>query len=166
MRWFGDKLVLFSATILGLLTLIMCIDVILRFFRYPIPGGYDIVEFLTSIMLAFATLKSFQTGTQIKIDLIDKLLSKHRLRFVELLSRIMTAIFLAILSVSLLLSGLNSKASGEVSMTLGIPSYLSYMAIGLCVGFAFLNEASPLWERMKPVERVELETRGLGREKA
>lgn len=149
MKWLGNKLNSLSAFILGLLTSMMCIDVILRLFRYPIPGSYDIAEFLTSLMLAFAILKSFQTGTQIKIDLIDKLLSKPKLQFVELLSRVVTATFLAILSISMLSSSLNSKISGEVSMTLGIPSYLSYAIIGLCTGFAFLSEAFPILERIK-----------------
>ncbi|MCS7233437.1 MAG: TRAP transporter small permease subunit [Synergistetes bacterium] len=166
MKWLGSKLNLLSALVLGFLTALICIDVILRLFRYPIPGSYDIAEFLTSLMLSLAILKSFQSETQIKIDLIDKILSKHKLKLVERLSHTITTLFLAVLSISMVFSSLNSKASGEVSMTLGIPLYLSYAIIGICVGFALINGVSPLLEKIKLTEKIQIEMRKLGREKA
>jgi len=144
MRSLGKGLNLISALILGAITSLICTDVILRLFRYPIPGSYDITELLTSLMLSLAILRSFQDEAQIKIDLIDRVLKENELNMVNLFSRLVTAFFLAILSISMIYSGLNSYISGEVSMTLRIPLYICYIAIGLNAGIASLNETLPI----------------------
>jgi len=166
MRKLAEFLNFSSALLLGILTLLICADVTLRFLRHPIPGSYDITEFLTSLMLSFAILKSFQNKNHITIDLVDNILSGGKLKVINLSSRVITAVFLGILSVSTFSSGINSKLSGEVSMTLGIPLFLGYIAIGLCAGFTFLNEACFILSKIFLGEEIGREIKELGGERA
>lgn len=168
MKGLGKTLNLLSALILGTTTSMICLDVVLRLLRRPIPGSYDIVEFAISIALAFATLRSFQCGAQIKIDILDKILPKRKLVIVESLSKAITSAFLVILSISLLYSSVRSYASGESSMTINIPFYISYSAIALGVSLTLLDEASFFLKKALILVRRESESGlpSLGREKA
>jgi len=153
----GERLNTLSAYILGILTLLICADVILRAFRHPIPGSYDITGFLTSIMLSLAMVRSFQAKNHITIDLIDKFVSKTKANIVNLISKAITSVFLGILFLSMISSGFSSKSAGEVSMTLGIPLYLSYIAIGICAGLAFTSEILPVFTKIRFSKEIEID---------
>ncbi|MCD6364091.1 MAG: TRAP transporter small permease [Synergistetes bacterium] len=167
MKVLGEVLNLASGALLGFTTTLICVDVILRIFRSPVPGSYDIVEFLTSIMISLAVLKSFQNGEQISVDIADRIFPKHFIPFVNAVSRIITLAFLFILSVGMLSSGASSYISGETSMTLGIPLYPVYLTIGLIAGLAFLSESlKTLRMVIKPTKLMKPSEVKLGREKA
>ncbi len=162
MKRLGESLNSLSGALLGFTTALICADVLLRLLRSPIPGSYDIVEFLTSIMISLAILKSFQNGEQISVDIADKIFPKRLIPAIDVISRIITSIFLCILSIGALSSSVSSYLSSEVSMTLGLPLYPVYLGIGLTSGLAFINEALRILKamlRLIPIVK-------LGREKA
>jgi TRAP-type C4-dicarboxylate transport system permease small subunit len=118
-----------SLTFLMLLTVT---DVILRSFRRPIVGTYELVAFAGAVVIGFSVpLTSWMRG-HIYVDfLVLKFPKKLRDAF-NIGTRCMSCLLFFLIGWNLLKYGVDLQKSGEVSLTLQLPFYPVAYGLGVC----------------------------------
>ena len=117
-----------SLTFLMLLTIS---DVILRFFRMPIVGTYELVAFSGAVVIGFSLpLTSWLRG-HIFVDFAILKFPRNIRDAFNIVTRCMVLILFVLIGWNLLKYGLDLQRSGEVSPTLHIPFYPVAYGIGI-----------------------------------
>ncbi|BBO87328.1 TRAP transporter small permease [Desulfosarcina ovata] len=113
-----------------------CLDVLLRLFRHPIPGAYEVVGMLGAIFISFSLARTSVDQGHIAVDFLVQRLSR-RLRYaVEALNAGICALLFSVICRQCILFARDLKASGEVSMTLQMPVHP--FVYGIAAGCAML----------------------------
>jgi len=98
-------------------------DVILRSFRRPIVGTYELVAFSGAVVVGFAIpLTSWMRG-HIYVDFFTAKLPKTARSAFNLITRCMGIGLFFLTGWNLIRVGMDLHASGEVSLTLQLPFY-------------------------------------------
>jgi len=122
-------------------------DVILRFFKMPLVGAYELVAFGGGIVVGFSIpYCSLKKGHILVDSFITGFSSKVRMIF-HLITRLMGLILFAILAWNMYRMGMDMLHSGEVSLTLEMPFYPVLFGIG----FACLVQCLVLIVQMSQV---------------
>jgi len=100
-----------------------CADVVLRFFRCPIPGTYEMVGLLGSIFVSFSLAKTSLDNGHIAVDFFFQKFSPKLRRTIEFVNCLLCTILFSSITWYSFLYGIDLKTTGEVSMTLQIPVY-------------------------------------------
>ena len=113
-------------------------DVILRSFRRPILGTYEIVGLMGAIVIAFAMPHTTLQRGHVAVEIVVSNLSPSVQSIVNLVTRILSIILFALIAWECFNYGNELKASGEVSMTLRLPFYpilygIAFAAIVVCL---------------------------------
>jgi len=119
----------------GCLTLMMLLtvaDVILRSFRRPILGTYELVSFAGAIVIGFALPFTSWTRGHIYVDLILQSLSKPLKKLLETSTRLLGVGFFLISGWMLIKVGMKIHQTGEVSFTLHMPIHPIAYGLGIC----------------------------------
>ena len=107
------------------------LDVILRSFRRPIIGTYELVAFSGAVVVGFAIpLTSWMRG-HIYVDFFTAKLPKTARSVFNLITRCMGIGLFLLIGWNLIKVGMDLQQSGEVSLTLQLPFYL--VAYGVAV---------------------------------
>ena len=107
-------------------------DVILRIFKHPIVGSYDIVSLLGAIVIGFAIPQTSLEKGHVLMDFLTEKLPFGGKQFFHVLARILAIITFLIIGWNLMTYGNDLRQTGEVSMTLRMPEYPIAYGIGLC----------------------------------
>ena len=108
---------------LVLLMLVTCADVVLRFFRRPIPGTYEIVGFAAAVAIGFAMPYTSWLRGHVYVDsMVGRLPSAAR-SFFHVATRLLSVGLFVLLGWNLVRFGMDLRASGEVSPTLELRFY-------------------------------------------
>jgi TRAP-type C4-dicarboxylate transport system permease small subunit len=103
--------------------LLTVLDVILRSFRKPIVGTYELVAFSGAMVVGFAIpLTSWMRG-HIYVDFFTAKLPKTLRSICNLATRAMGIGLFLLIGWNLIKMGLDLQQSGEVSLTLQLPFY-------------------------------------------
>jgi TRAP-type C4-dicarboxylate transport system permease small subunit len=106
-------------------------DVVLRMFKKPIMGTYEIVGFLGAIVIGFGIpLTSWLRG-HIFVDFIIEKFPEGRRDVVNIFTRLMGIGLFFIAGWNLIIVGMDLYGTGEVSLTRQLPFYP--IAYGLAV---------------------------------
>ncbi len=114
-----------------------CLDVILRIWRHPIPGTYEIVGMLGAVFVAFSLAKTSVDHGHIAVDFLVQRLPERIQYIVEAANAGICALLFAVVSWQSLRYAQDLKASGEVSMTLQMP--IHPFVFGIAIGCAMLS---------------------------
>jgi TRAP-type C4-dicarboxylate transport system permease small subunit len=107
-------------------------DVILRSFRRPIVGTYELVAFSGAIVIGFAVpLTTFLKGHVLVDFFVLKFPKAVRLP-VHIVTRLMGIVLFSLLGWNLIKLGMDLYRTGEVSLTLQLPFYPVAYGIGVC----------------------------------
>jgi TRAP-type C4-dicarboxylate transport system permease small subunit len=99
------------------------LDVLLRFFRRPIVGTYELVAFSGAIVIGFAIpLTSWMRG-HIYVDFFTGKLPKTAQSIFNVITRGMGIGLFSLIGWNLIKVGMDLQQSGEVSLTLQLPFY-------------------------------------------
>jgi len=115
------------------LTLLMGItvtDVILRSFRMPIPGTFELVAFLGAIVIGFSIPFTSWVRGHIYVDFFILKLAARARNGVHLVTRCMGLVLFLLIGWNLFKVGVDLFRSGEVSPTLQIPFYPIVYGVG------------------------------------
>jgi TRAP-type C4-dicarboxylate transport system permease small subunit len=116
--------------------LLTCADVLLRLLRHPIPGTYELVGFLGTVIVAFAlALTSLEKG-HIAVEIFVERLPARIQAGVEALASLIGASLFGLLSWQSAIYAADMRQSGEVSVTLTMPIYP--FIYGIAAGSALL----------------------------
>jgi len=117
-----------SLTFLMLLTIS---DVILRFFRMPIVGTYELVAFAGAVVIGFSLPLTSWLRAHIFVDFAILKFPRNVRDAFNIVTRCMVLILFVLIGWNLLKYGLDLQRSGEVSPTLHIPFYPVAYGIGI-----------------------------------
>lgn len=127
----ADKFNIISAAAVVMIMLVIVLDIAMRLFRISLPGSYDIVSLLGTVVIAFSlTYTTIQQG-HIAVDLIYQKLPEKIQPFLDIFNDTAGALFFAILSWQSFLQAGSLRAAGEVSLTIKVPVYPFVAGIGL-----------------------------------
>lgn len=119
-----------------IMMLLTCADVILRFFRCPIPGTYEMVGLLGSVFVSFSLAQTSLDKGHIAVDFFFQKMSPPIQRAIEVVNGLISLVLFSGIAWYSFLYGMDLKTTGEVSMTLQIPIYP--FVFGIAVGCGML----------------------------
>lgn len=119
-----------SATII--MMLLVCADVILRYFRIPIVGSNDIISILLSIVIFFSMGHVYACNRHTKVTILISRFSNRIQAMTAVVTNIIGLCVFILLVWQSYAFGNRLATTGEVSMTLGMPlhPFLYCMAVG------------------------------------
>ncbi len=106
-------------------------DVILRIFRRPITGTYEIVGLLGAIVIGFGIPITSWIRGHIFVDFLTQKFPKGRRNVVNICTRLLGIGLFSIAAWNLVIFGMDLYHTGEVSLTRQLPFYP--VAYGLAV---------------------------------
>ena len=119
-----------AAAVLAMMGL-TCADVIMRLFRRPIPGTYELVGLLGACFAAFALGYTSLKRGHIAVDfLVDRLPPKAQ-AVVDAVNALVCSSMFAWIAWALWRYGNDLKSYGQVSMTVQVPIYPFVYGIGM-----------------------------------
>ncbi len=131
-RGIGKFLDVFAGIAITFIMLLTVIDVILRSFRRPIVGTYELVAFAGAIVIGFAVpLTTFLKG-HVLVDFFVLKMPKALRDTMNIATRLLGTGLFAVLGWNLIKMGGDFYKSGEVSLTLELPFYPIAYGLGVC----------------------------------
>jgi TRAP-type C4-dicarboxylate transport system permease small subunit len=103
--------------------LLTCADVVLRLFRRPVPGTYEIVGFLGTVVIAFAMAYTSLEKGHIAVELLVQRLPRKLQSGIEAAVSLIGAVLFGLLTWQSFIYAGDLRHSGEVSVTLTMPIY-------------------------------------------
>jgi len=125
-----------AAASVASMMLLVCADVLLRFFRSPIPGAHDMVGFLATLAVSLSLAYTTVTKSHIAVDFLLERLPRRTRLYIDGVNTLAALIMFSIVTRQSASYGFYLKATGETSQTLQIPVYP--LALGISTGCAFL----------------------------
>lgn len=125
-----------AAAVVGMMVL-TCLDVVLRFFRHPIPGTYEIVGMLGAVFVSFSLARTSMDNGHIAVDFLVHRFPARFQHAIEAVNTGICTLLFAVLCRQCILYARDLKASGEVSMTLQMP--IHPFVFGIAIGCAMLS---------------------------
>lgn len=133
--------------------LLTVFDVILRYFRKPIVGTYELVAFSGAVVIGFALpLTSWMRG-HIYVDFFTGKLPKTARAIFNLITRSLGIALFLLIGWNLIKVGMDLQQSGEVSLTLQLPFY----PVAYGVAFSCFVQCLVLLADMAKIVRGEYE---------
>jgi len=117
---------------LTFLMLVTVADVILRSFRTPVVGTYELVMFAGAVVIGFALPLTSWVRGHIFVDFFILRFSKTGRNIFNLATRSLVTILFFLIGWNLIKFGIDLQKSGEVSLTLQMPFYPVAYGIGVC----------------------------------
>ena len=118
-----------SLTFLMLLTIA---DVILRFFKRPIVGTYELVALSGALVIGFSLPLTSWMRAHIYVDFFILKFSQRVRNAFNIATRGLVLGMFFLIGWNLMKYAMDLQKSGEVSLTLRIPFYPVTFAIGIC----------------------------------
>jgi TRAP-type C4-dicarboxylate transport system permease small subunit len=113
-------------------------DVILRYFKMPIVGTYEIVSMLGAIVIGFAVPQTTLERGHVLMDFITGRLPFAAQRVLHLVTRLLAVLTFYIIGWNLYKLGNDLRQTGQVSLTLKFPEYPVAYGIAICCLFECL----------------------------
>lgn len=126
-----------AAAAVAAMMVLTCMDIILRMFRHPIPGTYEMVGFLGAIFAAFSLGYTSVNRGHIAVDFLVQKLPLRVQSFVDGVNALICAVFFGFLARQCIVYAGDLKTFGEVSMTLQMPIYP--FVYGIAAGCGLLS---------------------------
>ncbi|MCA1959497.1 MAG: TRAP transporter small permease [Desulfomonile sp.] len=109
-----------------------CSDVILRIFRRPIMGTYELVGILGAIMVGFAIPQTTRVQGHVIMDFLTTKLPEAWQTLLRVVTRLLGVGLFFIMGWNLWILGNDFLKSGETTMTLGWPFYPVAYGLAIC----------------------------------
>jgi TRAP-type C4-dicarboxylate transport system permease small subunit len=108
-------------------------DVILRYFRKPIVGTYELVAFSGAVVIGFALPLTSWVRGHVDVDIVTSKLSQKGRNIINIVTRFLAMGIFYLIGWSLIKYALDLREAKEVSMTLQMPFYPVAYGLGICV---------------------------------
>ena len=108
-----------------------CAHIILRLFRRPILGTYEIVGFLGAMVAGLAIAQTTLDRGHVAVQVVVTRFSPRVQEIIYLITHLLSIFLFALLAWECVRYGNDFRASGEVSLTLRLPFYPVVYGIAL-----------------------------------
>jgi TRAP-type C4-dicarboxylate transport system permease small subunit len=115
-----------------------CGDIVLRLFRRPIPGTYDLVGFLGAIVAGFALAETTIQRGHVAVQVVVEKLGQKVQKICFLCTTILSIMIFSLCAWESIRYGNDILAAGEVSPTLKVPFFPILYGIGLSTALVSL----------------------------
>jgi TRAP-type C4-dicarboxylate transport system permease small subunit len=119
-------------------------DVILRAFKFPIVGTYEIVSLLGAVVIGFAIPQTSLERGHVMMDFLTEKLPFGGRKFFHVLARVLAILTFLIIAWNLWKLGIDLKHNEQVSLTLKIPDFPVAFGVGICCFIECLVLASDM----------------------
>ncbi len=131
-----DKLVtifkIFGAACITGMMLLTSSDVIGRLFGHPILGAEEIVGLMAALAMAAAMPYAHAMHAHVGVDMLVKELSPKKQAIIDAITNTLAFILFILMGWQTWLYAFDLKNSGQVSMTLQLPSYYVVFFLSFC----------------------------------
>jgi TRAP-type C4-dicarboxylate transport system permease small subunit len=121
-----------SVVALSFLMAITVADVIGRAVGKPFPGTFEIVGLLGAIVIGFALPLTTWKKSHVCLDFLVEKFPEGRRNVLLIFTRIMGILLFLLFGISLMMLSKETYLSGEVSLTMKLPTYLFMFATSIC----------------------------------
>ena len=138
-RWIQSIARGFNWIAAGAVTAMMLVtvaDVVLRLFRHPITGTYEIVGLLGAVFASFSLAQTSMEKGHIAVDVLIRKLSPRGQAAADSVNHAVCLLLFATITWQCIGYARDLRAFGEVSMTLQVPIYP--FIYGIAVGCGML----------------------------
>ena len=108
-----------------------CADIVLRLFRRPILGTYEIVGFLGAVVASFAMAQTTIERGHVAVQVVVQRFSPGVQEVIYLITHLLSLLLFVLLAWECVRYANDLWASGEVSMTLQLPFFPVLYGIAL-----------------------------------
>ena len=126
-----------AAGAVAIMMVLTSADVVLRFFRHPIPGTFEIVGLLGTVAASFSLAYTTVMKGHIAVEFIVQKLPRKVQHAVDAVNGLAGCLLFAILAWQSVLYAMDMRANGEVSLTLQMPIYP--FILGIAIGCGMLS---------------------------
>ena len=133
----STKLNWVAAAALIFIMLLTCADVVMRFFGSPIPGTYELVGYFGSVIISFGMAHTSIERGHIAVNLLVDRLPPRAQTIIEGVGNIAAAVLFGILAWQCQVYARDILETGEISPTLGMPTWP--FVFGLATGSGMLS---------------------------
>jgi len=126
-----------------------CADVILRIFKRPIMGTYELVGILGAIMVGFAIPQTTRLQGHVVMDFLTGRLPAIWQTLLMVVTRLLGVGLFFIIAWNLWVLGNDFLRSGETTMTLQWPFYPVAYGLAICCMFECVVLLVELFERRR-----------------
>ncbi|HPJ97100.1 MAG: TRAP transporter small permease [Deltaproteobacteria bacterium] len=130
----GFNLLACAAVII--MMLLSTADVLLRLWGRPIPGTYELVGFLGTLVVAFALAFTSMEKGHIAVEILVERLPQRAQLAIDAFGNLMGMLLFGLIAYQAFIYALDIRKSGEVSLTLQLPPYP--FILGIAAGCALL----------------------------
>jgi len=132
---FSEFLKFIGAVAITAMMLLTVVDVVGRFFKYPIFGSVELIGFLATIIVAAALPYTYKVDGHVGVEILVRLLSKKKQLIIDLFTRTLSLVLFSLVAWQMFLYAKEIHKTGEVSMNLQFPIYyiIYLLAFGLLV---------------------------------
>ncbi len=127
-----------AGTSLTFLMLLTVGDVILRYFKRPIVGTYELVAFSGAVVIGFSIPFTSWMKGHVYVDFLILRFSQKVRNVFNIITRYLVICLFLMIGWNLIKYGMDLRKSGEVSPTLHFPFYPVAYGIGICCFFQCL----------------------------
>ena len=114
------------------MTLLTCADVVGRYLGHPIFGSVEIVGFLATLTAALALPYTHEVKGHVGVEILVRLLSERTQAIIELCIHMVCLLLFTVVTWRLALYAATIRRSGEVSMSLELPTHVIIYITGFC----------------------------------
>ncbi|MFO7568505.1 MAG: TRAP transporter small permease [Smithellaceae bacterium] len=133
----GNGLNTVACAALIAMMLLSTADVVLRFFNKPIPGTYELVGFLGTVIVSFALAFTSMEKGHIAVDILASKLPQRVQFAIESFNNFIGMGLFGLIAYQAVIYAMDIKRSGEVSLTLQMPVFP--FILGIAVGCGLLS---------------------------
>ena len=134
----AEKLDLIAAAAIVAMMSLTCADVVLRLFRKPIPGTYEMVSFLGALAVSFALAHTTADKGHVAVSLLVRKFPAKLQGVFEAIVAVLSFVLFGLISWQSLVYGNDCRVSGEVSLTLELPLHPVIYGVALGTGVVCL----------------------------
>lgn len=114
------------------MTGLTCADVVLRAFRKPIVGTYELVSLLGAVVIAFALAETTLRRGHVAVEALVKHFPAMLQGLIYLVTHVLSLVLFLLIAYECWTYAGDPKRSGEVSLTLKLPFYPVMYGISVC----------------------------------
>jgi len=115
-----------------------CADVVLRFFRKPIPGTYELVSFLGAVAVSFAMAHTSIEKGHVSVSFVVSHFPPKVQRLIECITSCFGLFIFGFIAWQSIMYANDLHTAHEVSLTLELPFYPFIYGIGFSAGVVCL----------------------------
>jgi TRAP-type C4-dicarboxylate transport system permease small subunit len=128
--------------------LLTCADVVLRYFRKPIPGTYELVCFLGAAAVAFSMAHTSVERGHVAVAFVVSLFPRRIQGLIESITTIFGLSFFSLIAWQSAIYANELRCCGEVSLTLELPFYPFVYGISFSAAIVCLILLSDLFKNL------------------